>query len=74
MQADSVVGLRRFGRKSLVEQARQVLLRNAHAIVLAEQVQPLAARLVHNLSTHAQDTLLVARIAYRLGRVDDEVL
>jgi hypothetical protein len=66
-----MVGFRRLGRKALFEKACEVRLSNAHAIVLAGQLQLLAIRLVQDLSTHAQDTLLLAGIMHRLRRVDD---
>src|ERR1700751_4425651 len=49
VQADSVVGLAGFGRESLVEHALQVVRRNPNAVVLAMQVQLLAAGLGDDL-------------------------
>jgi hypothetical protein len=74
MEADSMVSFPRLSRKTLVEQARDVPLGNAHAIIFADKPQLIAPRLVRNLGTYAQDAMALARITHCLRCIDDQVL
>src|ERR1700691_4522014 len=71
VQPDAVVGIARLGGKSLVKYALQVVLGYANAIVVALQMQLLAAALAHDLGGEVQYALLPAGVAHRVRGVDD---